>query len=56
MPGLGTGWSEKLVCLPSWGLPELMKDVCDGVVRLLGTQEPAHGSSCLGYHQLWVSG
>lgn len=44
MPGLGIGWSEKLVCLPSWWFTRIDgRRGCDGVVGLGG--DTSHRSS-----------
>lgn len=44
MPGLGIGWSEKLVCLPSWWFTRTDEGPgCDGVVGLGG--HTSHRSS-----------
>ena len=46
MPGLGIGWNEKLVCLPSWGFTRIdERRGCDGVVHLGG--DARHRSSAL---------
>lgn len=61
MPGLGIGWSEKLVCLPSWWFTRIDgRRGCDGVVGLGGdtSHRSSRGSSCPGHHPargVWLS-